>query len=123
MTSNIGSLVNKGVELALTYKPISTKDWYWEITANATYNSNEITELIGKEGYYVPTGGISTGIGNYAQAHAVGHPASSFYVYQQVYDEAGKPIEARLLTVMPTAASTRTISTSIKARWHHGQQV
>lgn len=93
VTSNIGSLVNKGVELALTYKPISTKDWYWEITANATYNSNEITELIGKEGYYVPTGGISTGIGNYAQAHAVGHPASSFYVYQQVYDEAGKPIE------------------------------
>ena len=86
VTSNIGSLVNKGVELALTYKPISTKDWYWEITANATYNSNEITELIGKEGYYVPTGGISTGIGNYAQAHAVGHPASSFYVYQQVYD-------------------------------------
>lgn len=41
VTSNIGSLVNKGVELALTYKPISTKDWYWEITANATYNSNE----------------------------------------------------------------------------------
>ncbi len=26
-------------------------------------------------------------------AHAVGHPASSFYVYQQVYDENGKPIE------------------------------
>lgn len=93
VTSNIGSLVNKGVELALTYKPISTKDWYWEITANATYNSNEITELIGKGGYYVPTGGISSGTGNYAQAHAVGHPASSFYVYQQVYDEAGKPIE------------------------------
>lgn len=91
--SNIGSLENQGVEVALTYKPISTKDWYWEITANATYNHNEITELIGEEGYYVPTGRISSGTGNYAQAHAVGHPASSFYVYQQVYDEAGKPIE------------------------------
>lgn len=93
VTSNIGSLENKGVEVSLTYKPISTKNWYWEITANATYNKNEITELIGEEGYYVATGSISSGTGNYAQAHAVGHPASSFYVYQQVYDEAGKPIE------------------------------
>lgn len=93
VTSNIGSLENKGVELSLTYKPISTKDWYWEITANATYNHNEITELIGDDNYYVATGGISSGTGNYAQAHAVGHPASSFYVYQQVYDESGKPLE------------------------------
>lgn len=92
VSSNIGSLENKGVEISLTYKPISTKDWYWEITANATYNHNEITELIGEEGYYVATGGISSGTGNTAQAHAVGHPASSFYVYQQVYDENGKPI-------------------------------
>lgn len=93
VTSNIGSLENKGVELSLTYKPISTKDWYWEITANATYNHNEITELIGDKGYYVATGGISSGTGNTAQAHAVGHPASSFYVYQQVYDKSGKPLE------------------------------
>lgn len=93
VSSNIGSLENKGVEISLTYKPISTKDWYWEITANATYNHNEITELIGEDGYYVATGSISSGTGNTAQAHAVGHPASSFYVYQQVYDENGKPIE------------------------------
>ncbi len=91
--SNIGSLENKGVEVSLTYKPISTKDWYWEITANATYNHNEITELIGEENYYVPTGGISSGVGNNVQAHAVGHPANSFYVYQQAYDQNGKPIE------------------------------
>lgn len=93
VSSNIGSLENKGVEISLTYKPISTKDWYWEITANATYNHNEITELIGEDGYYVATGSISSGTGNTAQAHAVGHPASSFYVYQQVYDENGKPVE------------------------------
>lgn len=91
--SNVGSLENTGVELALTYRPIQTADWNWEITANATYNDNEITELIGDENYYVPTGGISTGTGNTCQAHAVGHPASSFYVYQQVYDANGKPLE------------------------------
>ena len=93
VTSNIGSLENQGVEVALTYKPISTKDWYWEITANATYNKNEITELVGGKDYYVATGSISAGTGNYCQAHAVGHPAGSFYVYQQVYDENGMPLE------------------------------
>ena len=93
VTSNIGSLENQGVEVSLTYRPISSKNWYWEITANAAYNHNEITELIGQEGYYVATGSISAGTGNYAQAHAVGHAASSFYVYQQVYDEDGLPIE------------------------------
>ena len=39
------------------------------------------------------TGSISAGTGGTVQAHAVGHPASSFYVYQQVYDENGKALE------------------------------
>jgi iron complex outermembrane receptor protein len=93
VTSNIGSLRNTGVEVSLTYRPIQTDNWSWEITANATYNSNEITELTGDESYYVATGGISSGTGNTCQAHAVGHPASSFYVYQQAYDDNGNPLE------------------------------
>ena len=92
VTSNIGSLENRGVEAALTVRPIVSKDWQWEVTANFTYNKNEITELTG-ESSLIKTGGISAGTGNQVQAHSVGHPASSFYVYQQVYDEAGKPIE------------------------------
>ena len=90
--SNIGSLENKGIEASLTVRPIVTKNWQWEVTANFTYNKNEITELTG-ESSIVKTGGISSGTGNTVQAQAVGHPANSFYVYQQVYDEAGKPIE------------------------------
>ena len=93
--TNIGSMENKGFELTLGLKPIQTKDWYWTIDYNLTYNKNEITELIGgnDKNYFVPTGGIGGGTGVNAQAHAVGHPMSSFYVYQQVYDKAGKPIE------------------------------
>ena len=61
---------------------------------NLTYNKNEITELIDDDpDYFVPTGGISSGTGVTCQAHSVGHPMSSFYVYQQIYDEAGKPID------------------------------
>ena len=90
--SNIGSLKNTGVEAAITVRPIQTEDIQWEITGNFTYNKNEITELTG-ESAIVKTGGISSGTGNTCQVHKVGEAASSFYVYQQVYDEAGKPIE------------------------------
>ncbi len=57
---------------------------------------NEITKLTtgDSENYYVAAGdNIGGGRDMKAMAHAVGHPASSFYVYQQVYDENGKPIE------------------------------
>ena len=92
--TNIGSLVNKGVELTLDYKVIQTRDWFWTVSGNATFNHNEITELIGGDkDYYVATGGISAGTGGTIQAHAVGHPASSFLVYQQVYDKNGHPLE------------------------------
>ncbi len=90
--TNIGSMENKGVEVTIGLKPIQTDNWYWTLDYNFTYNKNEITELTG-DGQPVATGGIGGGTGVYAQAHAVGHPASSFYVYQQVYDQAGKPIE------------------------------
>ena len=98
VTTNIGSLENTGVEVALSWKPIQTDDWYWTIDYNFTYNKNKITELIGgDDDYYVPTGGISAGTGNNIQAHTVGKPASSFHVYQQAYDASGKPIENQVV--------------------------
>ena len=94
LTSNIGSLHNTGIEFATTVRPVVTKDWNWEVTYNITYNENEIDELnVGGGNAIVPTGGISAGTGGNIQAHATGHPASAFYVYQQVYDEKGKPIQ------------------------------
>ncbi len=89
---NVGSLNNRGVELMLNWKPISTRDVTWDLGYNITYNRNKITKLTTGEvaDYYVPTGGIFQGN---VQAHAVGYPANSFFVYQQVYDNNGKPIE------------------------------
>ena len=96
--TNIGSMENKGVEVTLGMKPVQTDNWYWTIDYNFTYNHNEITKLIGDDpNYFVPTGGIGGGTGVNAQAHAVGHPAYSYYVYQQVYDKAGKPIEGQVV--------------------------
>ena len=94
LTSNIGSLHNTGFEFGATVRPIQTKDFRWELNYNFTYNKNKIDELVSGNGdnYYVETGGISAGTGGNIQAHAVGHAASSFYVYQQAYDKDGKMI-------------------------------
>ena len=98
VNQNIGSLKNTGIELALSWKAIQTDDWFWTIDYNFTYNQNKIIELLNADpDYYVVTGGISSGTGNSAQAHMVGHPASSFYVFQQVYGKDGKPIEGQVV--------------------------
>ena len=95
LTSNIGSLRNQGVEFSINAKPIVTNDFLWDLGFNVTWNNNKITKLTGGDDsdYYVATGGISTSTGSTIQAHKVGYTASSFYVYQQVYDENGMPIE------------------------------
>ncbi|MBR1935889.1 MAG: TonB-dependent receptor [Muribaculaceae bacterium] len=93
---NIGSLRNTGLEFSLNWKAIQTKDWLWTIDYNLTYNNNKITELINDDpNYFVSTGSI--GINGPAQAHVVGHPSHSFYVYQQVYGQDGKPIEGMVV--------------------------
>ena len=93
---NIGSLRNTGIEMSLNWKAISTTDLLWTIDYNLTYNSNKVLELIGDDpDYIVTTGGI--GINGSAQAHVAGYPANSFYVYQQVYDQDGKPIESQVV--------------------------
>lgn len=94
--SNVGSLENSGIEFSINAKPVVTTDWTWDLGFNITYNKNKITKLTtgDSENYYVAAGdNIGGGRDMKAMAHAVGHPASSFYVYQQVYDENGKPIE------------------------------
>ena len=93
---NIGSLRNTGIEMSLNWKAISTTDLLWTIDYNLTYNSNKVLELISDDpDYFVTTGGI--GINGSAQAHVAGYPSNSFYVYQQVYDQAGKPIEGQVV--------------------------
>ncbi len=96
MWQNIGSLKNTGFEASVSWKAIQTKDWFWQLDYNFTYNKNEITDLEGvsSNGMPVETGpNAGGGTGNYVQAHQVGYAANSFYVYQQVYDANGMPIE------------------------------
>jgi TonB-linked outer membrane protein, SusC/RagA family/TonB-dependent outer membrane receptor, SusC/RagA subfamily, signature region len=94
--TNVGSLVNKGVEFTLTARPVVSSDWNWELNYNMSYNKNEITKLtFNDDPNYVGVihGGIDGGTGSNILIHQVGKPFNSFYVYKQVYDIDGKPIE------------------------------
>ena len=92
LNRNIGSLENYGVEFNIAAKPIVTNDFTWTLSYNVGWNHNEITELT-TGASQLKTGGISGGNGNTVQINAEGHPASSFYLFQQVYDESGAPLE------------------------------
>ncbi len=96
LTTNVGNMTNKGIEFVINTKPVISKDLNWDLGFNLAYNKNEITKLTRyADASYtgVQTGGISGGTGNYIQMHSVGYPVSSFYVYQQVYNDNGDPIE------------------------------
>ena len=95
LDTNIGSLENTGVEFEINAYPIETEDWNWQVGANVAWNKNKITKLTAspKDTSGVETGGISGGVGNNIQMHQVGYPASAFFVYEQVYDTNGNPIE------------------------------
>ena len=95
IVSNIGSLRNQGVEFSINAKAISTPDWKWDLGFNVAWNNNEITKLTSQDdaSSIVLTGTVEGGTGTMIQAQGVNHPANSFYVYEQVYDQQGNPIE------------------------------
>ncbi len=97
LNANIGDLRNRGVEVEMNFIPIETTNWNWRIGLNAAYNQTLITRLTTddeREDYYgVETGGIAGGVGNTVQVHQTGHAPNTFFVYKQIYDTNGNPIE------------------------------
>ncbi|PWJ56980.1 iron complex outermembrane receptor protein [Dyadobacter jejuensis] len=96
VTTNVGTLENTGLEVVLNYTPITNDHLTWDISGNFTYNKRKITALtkVDNPNYVgVLVGGIDGGTGNYAQVHSTGYAPNSFFMYQQVYNEAGAPIE------------------------------
>ncbi len=93
---NVGNLTNKGVELTTNFQVVRSEKFGLTLNANATFNQNRITKLtlvdnpnyVGQE-----TGGIGGGVGNTAQINAVGYSANTFYLYKQIYNANGQPIQ------------------------------
>ena len=96
---NIGSLRNMGVETTISWKVIRSKDWYWTLDYNFTYNSNKITNLSGatSDGAPVANTSIKISTDKYLEYQQVGQPMNSYWVFQQAYDKNGKAIEGAVV--------------------------
>jgi iron complex outermembrane receptor protein len=94
--ANVGDMENQGIEFSVNAIPVKTNDFSWDVSYNITYNKNTITNLtvLPDDKNYIgfPTNSIS-GSQGFAFLNAVGSPKSTFYLYHQVYDAKGNPIE------------------------------
>lgn len=86
--TNVGNIENKGIELLINATPVRTGRFSWELSFNAAYNSNKITNLTATKDSTYPGSLVGT-----VQIHSVGHSPFAFYVYHQEYGKGGKPIE------------------------------
>jgi len=95
LMTNIGSIRNKGLEFALTGVPVQTNDWSVQVGFNGTFQDTEFTRLNATDdpGYYIETGNISRGTGNFLCRQMVGYAPYTYYAYKQKYDADGKPLQ------------------------------
>ena len=74
MVTNVGSVRNTGVEVALTTVNIENKDWRWETTFTFAHNKNKVREING-------TGDRLLGTGTMDNLF-VGYSANNVYAYE-----------------------------------------
>lgn len=96
LLTNVGNMENKGVEFTLNTVPVKKKNLTWEFGFNFTYNTRQITNLLKQQDPNfkgIETSGISGGTGNNIGRFNVGYSPYAYFVYKQVYDATGNPIE------------------------------
>ena len=96
ITANVGKMTNQGIEFNINAVAVQTKDFTWEVGYNFTWNKSRITKLTANYNPDYP--GIAAGNAPFAtgttiQYHQVGYAPGTFYLYEQMYDEKGHPIQ------------------------------
>src|SRR6266581_829166 len=119
VTTNIGSMRNRGLELSVNADIMrrSTTGLSWTASLTAAHNNNELLTINPNRSVSkILTGGISGGVGNNVEVLQPGVPINSFFVYQQRYDASGKPIyDPVTLTNMYVDQPTRRDTVSCPA--------
>ncbi len=101
LVTNVGETVSKGIEVGLNAGLVQTDNLNWDLNYNLTFQDLEITALsLGENpNFFIPQGGISGGVGNTIQLWKTGIDPSTFFVYRQVYDQEGEPVEGAYVDV------------------------
>lgn len=74
--TNAASIQNKGLEVSLNWKDNITEDWSYTVSANVTFNKNNVVKLNGGQNIFDGSVGSQSFVTN----TDVGHPVGSFYV-------------------------------------------
>ncbi|NER16917.1 SusC/RagA family TonB-linked outer membrane protein [Spongiivirga citrea] len=88
---NIGKLSSEGIELTVEGDVVRNDNFNWNLSFNTTFLNREIDQL--PLGADINVGGRAGGTGGTIQVWREGENPSSFFVYKQLYDTAGEPIE------------------------------
>jgi iron complex outermembrane receptor protein len=92
---NSGTLNTEGIEFGINAQIFDAQGdsdkFDWNVNYNVTFLNQELDELANDSD--IPVGDIGGGTGGFIQLHSVGHAPNSFWVYNQIYDDNGKPIE------------------------------
>jgi iron complex outermembrane receptor protein len=91
IVTNVGELETRGLEFAINADIIDKEDMNWNVNFNGAALDREITGLaLGQD---IRIGDIDGGTGNQIQLLREGAAPNSFFVFKQLYDTAGNPIE------------------------------
>lgn len=96
LLTNVGTLENNGIEFTANAHVIANKDWNWTLGYNISYNKNKITKMtFNDDPNYVGNiyEGVDGSVGKNVMIHQQGRPFGSFYVFEQVYDANGNPLD------------------------------
>jgi TonB-linked SusC/RagA family outer membrane protein len=99
LTTNIGSMKNRGVELSVSTPVLqgANRGLNWTVDFTAAHNDNElvaINPIFGDNAQLqrILTGLVSGGVGTYIQVLQPGQPVNAFFVYQHRNGANGKPV-------------------------------
>jgi iron complex outermembrane receptor protein len=88
---NIGDMSIQGVEFSIAYDVIKKENFNWNVSFNATKFERRIDELALGQPIFV--GSTGAGTGGTSQIFQEGFTPYSFFVYKQLYDISGAPVE------------------------------
>jgi len=94
VTTNIGSMRNRGFDLSLNARLLEGRAnrLVWTAAFTASHNTNELLTINPNQSVTrILIGGIAGGVGNLVQVLQPGMPVNSFFVFQQKYAN-GKPV-------------------------------
>jgi iron complex outermembrane receptor protein len=90
----VGNVNSHGIEASLNLVPIDNRDFTWNVSMNATWQKMKVTNLSLTHSSATTNLAVGPTIDSYSfQVLSEGYSPYMFYVYHQLYNTDGKPIE------------------------------